>query len=149
MHDVVFFVLKCQQQLLAVRRFYVQVFHQPLLVVRHAFFFHDLFLRRQRVAVVLFVQFRRVFQINFEYPSGLGVFFFVQYFLLRRHHEFPFESAFGEGLAHCPAVQVVCVQINYVTVRFAFVVVRYHRVVCLCVSLAYHRGSSTNSAFYK
>ena len=45
MHDIVVFVLKCQQQLRAVRGFHLQMSHQTRLVVQHTgtFLFQDRF----------------------------------------------------------------------------------------------------------
>ena len=107
-----------------------------------AFLDISLFLRRQGIAVVFFMQFCWIFKINLENPSILCVFFFLKDVFRRWHNTFPFKVPFWEWLAHCPAIEVVRVEIHDVTIRFAGVILRYQRVVCLRVSLAHHRDST-------
>ena len=147
MHDVVVFVLQCQQQLCAVRGVQIQVIHQSPLVGRHPFFFNDLFFRCKGKAVMFFVQFCWVFKIDLKYLSGFRVFFFVQDFLLCRLHALPFEIPFRQRLAHRPSLEVVCVEIRDVFFRLARVVAFNQWVVCLRVPLACHRDPTTHPPF--
>ena len=107
MNYVVLGVLSC-----AVRGVKIQVVHQTPLVGRHPLFFQELFPRRQRKAVVLFVKFCRVFDIDLKYPSTFSVFFFVQDVLFRWKELPPLEISYWQWLAHCPSVEVVGVNIR-------------------------------------
>jgi len=67
-----------------VRGLHLQVIHQTLLVVRHTFFFHELFLRRQEIAVELDIQgqpqesihsMRFLFFLRFSFSVGITRFY--------------------------------------------------------------------------
>ena len=71
--------------------------------------------------------------------------FFLMISFLSGHNTFPFKISFREWLAHCPSIKIICVKIRNVFVWSAWVIVRYIRVVCLSVSLAYHGDSTPHS----
>ena len=98
---------------------------------------------------MFFVQLCWIFKINLKNPSILCCLFFPKDLLLCGHDTLSFEISFREWLAHCPAVKVVCVEINDVFFRFSGVIVRCQRVVCLGVSLAYHRDSTPHALFHE
>ena len=112
MHEIVVFVLKCQQQILAIQMFQLQVAYQTLLVAGHPFLFHGLFLRCQGIAVVLFKEVFWIFKINLKNPSILCDLFFLRDLLLCWHNTFSFEISFREWFAHCPSAKVVRVKIH-------------------------------------
>ena len=124
----VVFVLKCQQQLLAVWGFQLQVFHETLLVSN----IHPLSLAFNPV------------------PGDSCC--FLSAVLLKTIHVFVFSfflrmsSSVGVTRLHFQSFVVSALLIAYnaihdVAVRFAGVIVQYQWIVCLWVSLGHHQDS--------
>ena len=95
MDDVLAFVVQREYQFLAFLQVQSQIVHHSFLVSRHLLDPDHLFLWRERVTVVGFVDLLRILQVHLQDPSYPGVFFKPRNLLLGGHHSLPLEASFS------------------------------------------------------